>query len=356
MARNTGIRIDTTALQHNAKKVRSLAPRSAVIAMVKANAYGCGVDNVCPAIDTLVDAFGVACMEEAMALQNMRLSSPCMLFEGVFDARELALAAQHNMHVVLHSLWQLRLVLTTPLAKHIKLWIKVNTGMNRLGFSEQALPEVFTALRGCTWVSPEIGVMSHFACADTPSHPLVSEQLSRFVAIQHAFPTIDAWSMANSAAILTKHAAHFQWVRPGIMLYGVSPFADTSAKALDLRPVMHFYAQVLCTHQLSAGDSVGYGARWVSPDHRKIAVVTAGYGDGYPRSIRNGTMVAIEGKQCPLVGTISMDMLTVDITDCPEVTEGDGVELWGKHVPIEHVAEQAGTIPYELLCRFKSRV
>jgi len=355
MARDTGIHIDISALQHNVRQVRRLAPHSVVIAMVKANAYGCGVETVCPALDPLVDAFGVACMEEAMAIRALQLHSPCVLFEGALDVGELLLAAKHGMHVVLHSTWQLQLLLDTPLVQPLKVWLKVNTGMNRLGFSEHDLPERLSALRNCAWVKPEIGLMSHFACADIPKHPLNDEQLSRFIKVQNACPNIENWSMANSAAILANSDAHFQWVRPGIMLYGASPFADISAKELNLRAVMRFYAQVLCIHPLSKGDSVGYGARWVSPDHRRIAVVTAGYGDGYPRNVQNGTMVAIGEKLCPVVGTVSMDMLTVDISGCPAVKEGDAVELWGQHVSIEHVAERAGTIPYELLCRFKKR-
>ncbi|MCC5791627.1 MAG: alanine racemase [Legionellaceae bacterium] len=355
MARQTGININRDALQHNVAIVRQRAPTQHIIAMVKANSYGCGIETVTAVLQDRVWAFGVACLEEGMLIRKLGIGQDCVLMEGVFNAEELRLAAAQNMQLVIHSLWQLELLLNTALAQPLRIWMKLDSGMHRLGFSPAQLPAVYAALQACHWVAPEIGLMSHFACADVPEHPYSMQQLQCFEQARTQLGGIGLLSMANSAAILSCPQSHYDCVRPGLMLYGVSPVVGQLAPDFGLQAVMSFYAQVLTIQNFPAGSPIGYGGVWQSQRPSKIAVVTAGYGDGYPRHVAVGTKVFIAGYEAPIVGHISMDMMTVDISDCPTVAIHDRVELWGNRIPVEYVAQQAGTIPYELLCQQQIR-
>jgi alanine racemase len=354
MSRPTGVFIDTHALVHNLNQVKRQAPGKKIIAMVKANAYGCGLSAVVPALQDQVDAFGVACLEEAIAIRKLGSTRDCVLIQGVFSAEELLQAAELNCQCVLHQPHQLRWLLDNPLPNKIRVWVKVNTGMNRLGFLPKDVYEVLSALKSCSWVDETIGLMTHFACADEPGNPENQRQLRLFQELQLPQMVLIK-SLANSAAILTLPEAHADVVRPGIMLYGVSPFPEKTGRELGLLPVMHFRSAISAIQHYPSGASVGYSGTWQAPRPSIIGVVASGYGDGYPRHIAPNTPVWIKGYQAPIVGRVSMDMLTVDLSDCPNVAVGDTVELWGNHIPIETVAKSAGTIGYELLCQFIPR-
>ncbi len=353
MSRPTRLHIDTDALVHNVQRVKQCAPGKKIIAMVKANAYGCGISSVVPHLEAHVDAFGVACLEEALMIHALKMTRPCVLFQGVFSADEYRVAAEYGMQCVIHTPQQLAWLLLQPLSHPLSVWVKIDTGMHRLGLSMSEAHEVLSALRACAWVN-KVGIMTHLACADTVDHALNQQQWSVF----SQFPASADLerSMANSAAILTQPSMHCEVVRPGIMLYGVSPFSNQSACDLDLKPVMRLNSVVSALHHFAANVSIGYGGDWVTPRASTIGIVPIGYGDGYPRHIEPNTPVFIHGQRVPIVGRVSMDMMTVDLTDCPLAGVGDLVELWGPHLPVEEIAQSAHTIGYELLCQVSPRV
>lgn len=355
MARPTRILIDAHALLHNVNRVKHHAPNKKIIAMVKANAYGCGLALVLPILDEHVDAFGVASLEEALILRGLGCERDCILFQGIFSADELPRVSAHNLQCVIHQARQLDWLLETPLPTKIKIWVKVDTGMHRLGFDPKDVPAVMQALQSCPWVDENIGLMTHLACADEPTQPSNHAQLQKFDAMPN-FGVNIAYSMANSAAIMALPEMHADVVRPGLMLYGVSPFPNQTSRELNLLPVMRFVSAISAIHHYPPHSPVGYGGSWQSDKASIIGVVAAGYGDGYPRHIAANTLVWVNGFTVPVVGRVSMDMLTVDLTSCPNVSIGDAVELWGQNVPIETVAKSAGMIPYELLCHVSARV
>ncbi|MFI4962915.1 MAG: alanine racemase [Legionellales bacterium] len=354
MARPTKLVIEPSALLHNVKQIRHYAPGKKIIAMVKANAYGCGVHVVAPVLDGQVDGFGVACMEEALAIRAMGVHTPCVLFQGIFSADELPLVAKNQFSLVLHTHQQLRWIINSPLKAPIKIWVKVDTGMHRLGFKIQDLQGVMDALQSCPWVNKDLGLMTHFACADEPERLENSQQMALFQAID--VPGFTQRSMANSAAIISLPHTQEDAVRPGIMLYGVSPFANKTARDLGLIPAMRFMSAISAIHHNPPFTKVGYGGTWSSSGACVIGIVAAGYGDGYPRHIAANTPVSIGGRDVPIVGRVSMDMMAVDLTDHPGVEIGCPVELWGEQVLVEQIARAAGTVSYELMCQISERV
>lgn len=354
MSRPTTLVIEPSALLHNLSQIRRFAPNKQIIAMLKANAYGCGVREVAPVLDGQVDAFGVACIEEALTLHAMGVRTQSILFQGVFSPDEYNIVAQHQFGCVLHQARQLQWLLNTPLPKPIKIWVKVNTGMHRLGFKIDELQEVMNALHTCSWVDKNIGLMTHLACADEPCRVETLQQISLFQNIETA--GFNQTSIANSAGIIAYPQAHADVVRPGIMLYGVSPFANQTSADLGLIPVMRFMSAISAIHYNPPCAKVGYGGTWGSDKPSVIGVVAAGYGDGYPRHISANTSVWIKGREVAVVGRVSMDMLTVDLTNDPDIQIGDSVELWGPHILVERIAKAAGTIGYELLCQTSERV
>ena len=353
MSRPTQLLIDPDALVHNLSRIRQLTPGKSIIAMVKANAYGCGLSKVIPVLDGKVDAFGVACLEEALQIRAMGTQTPCILFHGIFSPDELILASKHEFACVIHQEQQLEWLLNSPLAQSLEVWVKINTGMNRLGFKPQELGTVMDALQTCPWVNKKINLMTHFACADQPERIENTQQISLFESVGPL--GFHQRSMANSAAIISFPQAHYDVVRAGIMLYGVSPFASCTSFDLDLVPVMRFVSAISAIHHNPPFSAVGYGGTWSSPKPSVIGIVAAGYGDGYPRHIAENTPVWVCGQEVPIVGRVSMDMIAVDLTQHPNVQVGDPVELWGEHILVERIAKAAGTIGYELLCQITSR-
>lgn len=355
MARQTRVVCSAEALLHNLKQVTLAAPHQKIMAMVKANAYGCGITNVIPVLEGRVDAFGVAFFEEAMAIRHLGSRTDCVLLEGVFSPDEYLLAAMSGFHCVIHQKHQLNWLLSTSLKVPIRVWVKVDTGMHRLGFAPNEVSDVLATLQACPWVAPELGLMTHFASADEIGNESNGIQLQQFKQLQLSDVHLIR-SLANSAAILSLPQAHADVVRPGIMLYGVSPFNGRTGSELGLKPVMQFVSAISTIHHYPENSPVGYGGTWSSNKSSIIGIVPVGYADGYPRGIRPNTPTWVNHSIAPIVGRVSMDMMAIDLTDLPHSNVGDAVELWGQNVPIETIAQSAGTIAYELLTKITPRV
>lgn len=350
--RGTRLELRPAGLRHNARIVRRLAGTSRVYAMVKAEGYGHGAALVARTLEAEVDGFGVAVLEEALALHQLGLERPLMLLEGFMSREELEVAAKAELETVVHSDWQVALLERHPPAgRGLPVWLKLNTGMNRLGVPRHQAESLLARLR----VIPGVrlaGVMSHFACADEPEDAMSPSQLESLRQTAGQLP----WSAANSAALCRYPESHGNLVRPGIMLYGSSPLAARTAAELELAVTQRLSARIIAVNQVERGDTVGYGATWTAPGPARIGVVSIGYGDGYPRHAPNGTPVAVDGERTRLVGRVSMDMITVDLTDLPRVDVGSEVELWGDTVDVDEVARACGTISYELFCQVTGRV
>ena len=276
-----------------------------------------------------------------------------LLLEGCFAADELPMAAHLGLDLVVQGAEQVEALLAAELSRPLNVWLKLDSGMHRLGLAPAAVRELFPRLRGAVQVA-ELNLLSHFACADERGHSLTEVQLECFLELLDL--DFDQRSLANSAAVLMIPAAHMDWLRPGIMLYGASPFADLSAAELGLKPAMTLSAQLIAVREVAVGESVGYGAGWVAERPSRIGTVSCGYADGYPRHAPSGTPLYVGGRRAPLAGRVSMDMLSVDLTDLPEAAVGDAVELWGANLPVDEVAHAAGTIGYELLTKVTARV
>ena len=350
--RQATVYIDREALQYNLNRVKQLAPTAKIVSMVKANAYGHGVKDCLAALQDS-DAFGVACLQEALEIRELGFQQPITLIEGIFSADEMQIAIDHEIECLVHHQQQLdwlRAHKDAYIAKNLKVWVKLNSGMNRLGFKVTEIINVIHTLKaeGFTCV-----LVMHFANADADNHPLNDQQRAQFLQVKEACAPIMA-SCCNSAAIYKWPELNFDFVRPGIMLYGASPFADKTIHDLDLKPVMTFTAEIIALNTIQAGESVGYGSTFVADNNIELAIVSIGYGDGYPRAFPKQNYVSINGQQAPIVGRVAMDMIAIDVTDL-NVQIGAKVELWGKNRLIDDVAEANGTIGYELLCRLSAR-
>ncbi len=352
MSRATAVRLDPEALIHNLRRVRAVAPGRRVAAAVKAEGYGHGLVRVARILDA--DAFAVACLEEALTLREAGIDRPILLLEGVFEAAELPPCAHHGLEIAVHHPEQARLLEMARLERPIRVWLKIDTGMHRLGLEPETVPTLFQRLRACPSVRTDIGLMSHLARADERDCDYTLRQLRTFEAATAGLP--GERSLANSAGILGWPSTHFDWVRPGIMLYGASPFVDSLAPDEDLRPVMTFHTRLIAIKRLRRGEPVGYGGTWVCPEDMDVGVAAVGYGDGYPRHAPSGTPVLLDGREAALIGRVSMDMITLDLRRHPEARIGDPVVLWGEGLPVERIAQAAGTISYTLLCGVTARV
>ncbi len=335
-------RIDLGALQHNYAIVKQHAPHANVLAMIKSRAYGHGLVEVATALSSAA-ALGVARLSEAVALREAGITKPLVVMSGLFEKNEVSEFEKHDLITVVHSEHQINLLKPT-----IKTWLKINSGMHRLGFAPQLANELFSRLR------PQV-IMTHLATADEAAAALFTQQ-QLDVFSRHVAPLNVPLSVANSAAILRYPATHHQWVRPGIMLYGVSPFMDQTATALNLKPVMTLTSRLIAIHELKRGDQIGYGGMYTCDKNMRVGVAAIGYGDGYPRHAKNGTPVLVNNKRCELVGRVSMDLITINLDNAPQADIGDEVTLWGSGLPVEEVALHSGTIAYELLCDVSSRV
>ncbi len=352
MSRPTYMKIDLAALKHNLECVRVLAPGRSIIAMVKANAYGHGIVRVAQALTT-ADALGVASLEEGMILRDAGITQPIVLIEGLFYPEEIEEAAKRHFTLVVHHLPHVEMLEKAKVDKPFTVWLKVNTGMHRLGVEPSQLSEIYTRLMASPAVKKPIGLMTHFAEADMVESVATSQQLNLFSKVTAPYP--GPRSLANSAAIIGWPQSQGDWVRPGLMLYGASPFAGKTGIDHGLQPVMTLWSRLIAINHVKSGGKVGYGGTWEAPQDMMIGVVGVGYGDGYPQFAKNSTPVLVNGMECPLVGRVSMDMLTVDLRNIPHAKIGDPVVLWGDNLPVERVAQFSQTSPYEVLTRMTPR-
>jgi alanine racemase len=352
MTRPARARIDLQALRHNFSRVRQTAPDSRTMAIITANAYGHGTVEVARALPA-ASAFGVACMEEAIALREAGFDRRIVLLEGMFAAADIDLINAYRLDVVVHHGSQLDLLERGRLIRPVDVWLKVDTGMNRLGFLPESVVAVRSRLAGIAGVG-EVRLMTHFACADDLASDYTRTQLQRFSVITERLP--GERSLANSAGVLGWPESHAEWVRPGVMLYGSSPLLGRSAAELDLRPVMTLTTRLIAVNPHRRGDPVGYSGDWVCASDTNIGVAAIGYADGYPRHAPSGMPVLVNGERVPLAGRVSMDMICLDLSSQPGVQVGDEVVLWGDGLPIDEVAAMAGTISYELFCGVGRRV
>jgi len=348
MSRPTRAFIDSAALRANLQRVKACAPRQRVMAVVKSNAYGHGAIKVANLLQSDVDAFGVRSLEEALELRETGIIKPIVLLEGFFKSDELPEIVKQDLQIVVHTTKQFEYLLRAQLEKPVAVWLKVDTGLHRLGFAPNEIEPIYQALKQCSNVVEPIRLMSHLISADDRQDASTEQQTQTFLALAQQFEV--ETSLANSAGILGWPQTHCDLVRPGIMLYGVSPFPDSVAKQEGLQPVMQLQSALIAVRRLHKGDTVGYGATWTCPQSMPVGVVAIGYADGYPRHAPSGTPVLLNGRRVPLVGRVSMDMITVDLRNQPNASVGDPVLLWGKNLPVEEVAALAGTIGYELLC------
>jgi alanine racemase len=345
--------IDTSALRHNLNLIRERAGRSQVMAVVKANAYGHGLVATALAVQDAA-AFAVARLEEGMSLRAAGVSARIVLLEGVFSRSQLEDAAHDQLDLVVHDPRQIELLEQAGGAQRFALWLKIDTGMNRLGFAPRDFRAALERIRALPAPARELRLMTHLACADERDARVTHEQLARFGEVTAGLPY--ETSIVNSAGLLGGVAAGSHWVRPGLALYGASPFAGATAADFGLKPVMTLLSTVLTVREVRRGERVGYGGAWTAARDSKIAILAAGYGDGVPRGFETGTPVLIGGARAPLVGRVSMDMIAVDVTLIPQVRVGTSAVLWGVGLPVEEVARHAGTIAYELLCSVSQRV
>lgn len=345
-------KISSVALKHNIQTIKQKAPHSKIIAVVKANAYGHGVVFVSSAVEAEVDCFGVARLEEALSLRSNGITKPILLLEGFFCDKDLPVIAVNNIQTVVHSREQLQALQEAKLPNPINVWLKIDTGMHRLGVDLDQVDMFYQALKNSPNVN-DIGFVSHFSRADELSSDYTALQLERF--LQSTKNKTGERTIAASGGILFWEQSHLDWIRPGIIMYGISPL-NTPAEEYNLTPVMTLTSSLISVKNHKKGEPVGYGGTWISDKDTKIGVVAIGYGDGYPRDVPMGTPVYLNGRRVPIVGKVSMDMLTVDLGIDSQDQVGDEVILWGKALPIEEIAELSGILSYELITKLTPRV
>jgi alanine racemase len=339
--------INAQGLIHNFKRARAYSGNSKVMSVLKANAYGHGLIEVARALNES-DGFSVLSLAEAIELREFGFNQEILMLEGFFDKYEVSIAAKLNIGVTLHNKDQLNLIVEGKPKKPINVHLKVNTGMNRLGFLPKDVPVVIKAAAASPFIG-KIVLMTHFANADEAAG--ISSQMKVFNNIKSE--NLER-SVANSAALIRYPESRLEWVRPGIMLYGASPFQDITASELNLIPVMTLKSKIIAIQSLKKGESVGYGSSFFAKTPMRIGIVACGYADGYPRHAATGTPVMVNNIMTSTIGRVSMDMLYVDITNLKNASIGSEVELWGKNVPVDSVAEKSGTVGYELLCSISS--
>lgn len=362
--------INSAALRHNIQLIKSFAPNQKLLAMIKANAYGQGLLPAAHILADQVDGFGVARLREALEIQETGYTGKILLVEGFFDREELLKTLSRRFDSVIHCHEQLELLeqvakeweeeqqkgfwkRKTKIYFPINIWLKIDTGMHRLGVHPEQVDEFYQRLKKCPLVE-NISFVSHFSRADELNCGYTEKQISTFEQATQAYPE-HARSISASSGILYWKQAHYEWVRPGIIIHGISPHYEPITH-LGFQPVMTLSSSLIAVRTHKAGEPVGYGGTWVSPKDTKLGVIAMGYGDGYPRNAPEGTPVLINGRKVPIVGRVSMDMLTVDLGADSQDKVGDETIFWGKDLLIEEIAEHIGVISYELITKLTPRV
>lgn len=347
--------ISVRALQHNFARVKHYASKSKVMSVIKADAYGHGVIAVAEALEQ-TDAFAVARLSEAVSLRHHGVRHPIVILEGVNTADDFQLAAELNLSPVIHLSSQVDLLNSITLIQPLRFnWIMVDSGMHRLGIRPEDIETALSCLKASGNMNDEFGLMSHFANSDLVGDIRNQHQLEHMLSLKHktGLPVC----LSNSAAVLAYPESHLDWVRPGLMLYGISPFIDPNAAEHELQPAMQLTTQLISVYDINIGEQVGYGGDWTAKQVSRIGVASIGYGDGYSRHLSNRSEVVIQGQRCAVIGRISMDTICINLTECALATVGDEVLLWGRsELLVEEVAEYAGTIPYELVTVLSKRV
>ena len=346
--------INRRALRHNLQRLRELAPASKLVAVVKANAYGHGLLETARTLPD-ADAFGVARLEEALRLREGGITQPILLLEGFFNATDLPTIAEQHLHTAVHNIEQLEALETADISEPVTVWMKLDTGMHRLGVLPEDADAFYQRLSQCKNVRQPVNVVSHFARADEPECGATEKQLAIFTAFTDGKPGLR--SIAASGGILLWPQSHFDWARPGIILYGVSPLEQKPwGPDFGMQPVMSLTSSLIAVREHKAGEPVGYGGTWVSERDTRLGVVAMGYGDGYPRAAPSGTPVLVNGREVPIVGRVAMDMVCVDLGPNAADKTGDEVIMWGEGLPVERIAEITKVSAYELITRLTSRV
>ncbi len=353
MTRATRAEINLAALKHNLQVARDATPNARQMAIIKANGYGHGLVEVARALRR-ADAFGVATLDEAINLREGGIYHPIVLLEGFTRESELPFIHAYDLECVIHHESQLA-ILEKHKAKPMNAWLKIDTGMHRLGFDVAQAGVVYERLMACESVNKPIRLMTHLANADDRNDPTTEQQCQQFMSVVQPLGQVET-TIGNSAGILAWPDSHAHWVRPGIMLYGVSPFKDSLAEQHKLQSVMTLKSELIGVKPVKKGERVGYGGTYTCNADMTIGVVAIGYGDGYPRHAGSGTPVLVNDTRVPLIGRVSMDMITIDLTAAPSASVGDSVTLWGEGLPVETIASHANTIGYELLCGVTQRV
>lgn len=345
--------INLDAARHNLLKTRSYAAQSKIMAVIKANAYGHGLIRIANALDN-ADAFAVARVDEGVRLRKEGITNRITVLQGFTDTEELQHLINYQLESVVHSPHQLDLLERWQGQDMLPIWLKIDTGMNRLGFKAEDIDKIYQRLKLCKIIKQPVSFITHLASADDKASTFTLQQIKLFNDAVVSFE--GERSIANSAGLLAWQDAISDWVRPGIMLYGISPFPDSTGIKLGLEPVMSLHSKLIAIKPVEQGETVGYGNSWVCNKTTKLGVVAIGYGDGYPRYAKQGTPVLVNGQRVPLIGRVSMDMITVDLATQPKAKLGDSVTLWGNGLAVEEIAEYADTIPYTLVCGVTQRV
>lgn len=345
--------VNLEAIKHNIQKTREYAPQAKIMAVIKANAYGHGILNVAEKIQG-VDALAVARVEEAIVLRQAGIKVRINILEGFVSEDEINDLIEYNLDSVIHSVFQLDLLEKYQGQKKMSVWLKLDTGMNRLGFHVSEFQSAYQRLLACSNVNHPVSLMTHFSSADEVNNQATIKQLSLFNHVVKPVP--GERSLANSAAIIAWPDSISDWIRPGLMLYGVSPFPERHGGELGLKPIMSLHSRLIAVKNITPGEAVGYAGSWISKKKTRLGIVAIGYGDGYPRYAKTGTPVLVNGARVVLVGRVSMDMISVDLSTQPNAKPGDPVTLWGQGLAVEEIAKYSETIPYTLLCGVTQRV
>lgn len=353
MSRTAAAILSTENLLHNLSIIKSKAKNSKIIAMVKANAYGHGIRSVGLRLNDYVDMLGVASIDEAIALRNAGVNVDILLAQGIFEPDEVNLVSEYGFNLVIHNENHISWLLSSNITKPIDLWIKVNTGMGRLGFSKDKAKVYYKSLSSTSLVK-SIKIISHFACADEKDHPLNKKQIEAFEDIIR--DTNTKYSFCNSAAILNFPDHHYDYVRPGLALYGVSPIDGLSSQEIGLKPVMTVKSNIVSVQRYTKGDSIGYGARYICDEDMPVGIVSFGYGDGYPIGVKNGAPILVNNIECKLIGRPSMDMIAVDLRNSQNTKIGDDVVLFGEGLPLERLVSFTPNITYDIITGIQNRV
>lgn len=354
MRRSAYALIQLDHLAHNLQLLRSYTQDAKIISVVKADAYGHGLAQSAQALSQS-DAFAVACVDEALALRSTGILHPIICLQGFKNVKELQQIVDANIQTVVHSPHQVKILRSYGLKQSIQVWLKIDTGMGRLGFVAAQAEEFFEQLRQINNIS-KIRLMTHFANADMLDDIKMEKQRHCFEKITQKYPECEC-SAANSAASIAYSKTLYDWVRPGLCLYGVSPFQSHQSHPdlTDFKPVMSVHAPIISIKEMVKGDTIGYGGTYTCPHDMRVAVIAMGYADGYPRNLHREANVSIHGNLAPIIGRVSMDMITVDVSNV-DVEIGDEAELWGQDISVHEVANAANMLSYELLCSIADHV